>query len=109
MSPDIIVACITAGFAFVTAVVVALIRRRYEVEDDILSGVEATKEQVQNSHKTNLRDDLDSMHETSRHILRLVEDLYEQILLERRERMALSERLDDHANGCPIKWGREDS
>lgn len=104
MSPEISVAAITASCAFIGAIVVALIQRNATIADDI----RATKEQVQNSHETNLRDDLDAMHETIRVVLRSVEGLHEEIRTERTERIAVSnrllsatDRLDEHITDHP--------
>lgn len=82
----------------VIGILVEVIRRKV---NEAASHASEAKEQVKNSHTTNLRDDLDKMHEDIKNVLELsranadaVRDLGKDMRVEREERMALSHRLD---------------
>lgn len=90
IEPEILVALITAGFAAVAAVGVELLRRHRDTAADIA----ATREQVQNSHKTNLRDDIDNLHDDVREVLTQLTEARADLRVEREERLALSKRLN---------------
>lgn len=96
METEIIVALITAGFALITALSVAMIQRHRTIEQ----GVQDVREQVKNSHATNLRDDLDKINRTVELTLRSVEGIHEQLHLERRERLLIADRLQSHIGDC---------
>jgi len=55
--------------------------------------IHAVREQVQNSHGTNLRDDLDQVLYGIGHITEQIADIRTDLAWERRERMDLAERL----------------
>ncbi len=95
MTPEIYAAGITALGAMFAAVSVVVIQKLTIGRD-----IRETKEQVKNSHGTNLRMDLDSMHESIRTTLRAIEGLRSDIGQERDERLALSNRLDQHVKNC---------
>lgn len=97
----------TLGIALVssvTAIIVALISHF-----PLRRGVKAaqqdaavTREQVQNSHKTNLRDDIDIVMDKISEVLTVqrstsndVRQLREDLAIERRERLAVADRVDD--------------
>lgn len=106
MEPGVQVALVTAGGAVAVAAVgvLAEFMRR---QNATLSEV---RDQVSNTHDTNLRDDLDSlMHRIDRVIDgqerhgealdrhgRELSHVREEIAHERRERLSVEERLDDH-------------
>jgi hypothetical protein len=85
----VIIALITAGFAAIAAIGVALINKH----DLMAKDIKTTKEQVQNSHSTNLRDDLDGLHADVRLVLRAIEGLRDEVHDERRERIKADEAL----------------
>lgn len=93
---EVIVALITAGLAAVAAVGVELLRRNREAAADIA----ATREQVQNSHTTNLRDDIDSLHDDVRTILSELSAARTDLRVEREERLALARRLETHTHAA---------
>lgn len=90
-------ALFVAAIAALAGILIELIRRHKMVAEDIA----ATREQVQNSHSTNLRDDIDQLHDTVRLVLSSTESLRAELAQERRERMAVSNRLDTHLTDCP--------
>jgi hypothetical protein len=92
MSTEVIVALITAGLAAISAMVIQLIQSHEKVSADI----KATRHQVQNSHSTNLRDDIDAIAELGRMTLRSVEALRDELAQERKERIAGDARFDQH-------------
>ncbi|WP_438470800.1 DUF2746 domain-containing protein [Streptomyces asiaticus] len=84
-------------------VIVELLRRQAAALSEVREDVQVAREHVANTHETNLRDDIDSVmqrldrvidgqerHETALSALR------DEIAHERRERLAVAERLDDH-------------
>ncbi|MFF8845490.1 DUF2746 domain-containing protein [Streptomyces sp. NPDC015127] len=106
MEPGVQVALVTAGGTVVVAVIgvfAELLRRQTATLSEV-------RDQVSNTHDTNLRDDLDSvMHRLDRVIDnqtrqnealerhgRDLTSLREEIAHERRERLSVEERLDDH-------------
>ncbi|GAA0967377.1 DUF2746 domain-containing protein [Actinocorallia libanotica] len=79
-----------------TGVIVELLRRQKQTMSEV-------RDQVSNDHDTNLRDDLDRVIESLDRLLdgqhqhgRELRGLREEIAHERRERLAVAERLDDH-------------
>ena len=98
MDPVILVALITT----LGGVIVALIGFWGKVTE-IRDHTKEAKEQVKNSHTTNLRDDMDAIHEDVRAALELLKQhskeiggIREDIRQERDERLVLSKRLDAH-------------
>lgn len=84
-------------------VVVELLRRQAKAISEVAGHALEARDQVANTHSTNLRDDLDAVmfridrvidgqgrHETA------LNNLRDEIAHERRERLAVAERLDDH-------------
>lgn len=92
LAPEIAVA-IVGAFSVVT---VAFVQRSGAMARD----VRETREQVQNSHGTNLRDDLDAMHHTILSVLRSVEGLHEDTRVASQERKAISARMSHHLDDC---------
>ncbi|MFE2104301.1 DUF2746 domain-containing protein [Kitasatospora sp. NPDC059463] len=101
IEPTVQVALVSAGGAITAALVgvlVELVRRQG-------STVAEVRDQVANSHGTNLRDDLDHVIERlglvldgqERHNAELA-SLRGEIAHERTERLAVAERLDSHLN-----------
>ncbi|MFJ1932613.1 DUF2746 domain-containing protein [Kitasatospora sp. NPDC088160] len=99
IEPAVQVALVSAGGAITAAlagVLVELVRRQS-------STVAEVREQVANSHGTNLRDDVDHVIDRldlvldgqQRHSAELA-DLRREIAHERTERLAVAERLDSH-------------
>lgn len=99
MSPDVQVSVVTTG----GMVIVALVGVAIEILRRQSSALEEVRDQVSNTHDTNLRDDLDRVitgldtvldrqadHATEIGILRT------EVRHERLERLSVSERLDDH-------------
>jgi hypothetical protein len=88
------------------------VRRKLNAVSDTVTSAEdharEAKEQVKNSHSTNLRDDMDRMHDDVREALRLIVEhgeslkrhgseiggLRADIRQERQERLHLSQRVD---------------
>lgn len=92
----------TVGVALV-GVLVELVRRQGNALSEVRENVQVARDHVANTHTTNLRDDLDSvLHRIDRVIDaqevhgRELAALRQDIAHERRERLAVAERLDDH-------------
>ncbi|WP_432006296.1 DUF2746 domain-containing protein [Streptomyces parvus] len=96
----------TAGSALGVALVgvlVELVRRQGAALSAVAENTQETRDHVANTHTTNLRDDIDSlMHRLDRVIDaqevhgRELSGLRQDMTHERRERLAVAERLDDH-------------
>jgi len=90
---EILVALITGGLGLVAAISAATIPRIHRQG----RALEVVKEQVVNSHRTNLRDDLDVIRDEMREGFRALADAISNVntdlAWERRERMDLAERL----------------
>lgn len=85
LDPTVQVAVISGAFALLIALISMcgeLVRRSHKT-------LHAVREQVQNSHSTNLRDDIDRIGS-------LVERVLEGQALDRRALLQLEERLDHH-------------
>lgn len=99
MDPNIQAALITAGGTLLVAglgVLAELLRRQGKhlaLQDNDLAHI---RHQVANSHPTNLRDDVDSVLSGLRAVHGDVTGLREDLRVERRERMSLSDRFDDY-------------
>ncbi|QBI99389.1 hypothetical protein SEA_CAELUM_26 [Streptomyces phage Caelum] len=92
----------TLGVALV-GVVVELLRRQAGAINEVREHTQEARDQVANTHSTNLRDDLDAVAYRIDRVLALQERHSEDIAAlrsdishERRERLAVAERLDDH-------------
>ncbi|ATI18965.1 hypothetical protein KGG85_gp25 [Streptomyces phage Tefunt] len=106
LEPSVQVALVTAGGTVCVALVgvmVELLRRQAGALNEVREHAQEARDQVANTHTTNLRDDIDSlMHRLDRVIDaqevhgRELSALREDIAHERRERLAVAERLDDH-------------
>ncbi|XVV02754.1 DUF2746 domain-containing protein [Actinosynnema sp. CA-248983] len=106
MSDPIVVALITSGFGFL-GIVAGLLKRQDKKLSEVKEHTAEARKQVQNSHSTNLRDDLDKviaglgqvLDGQVRHDVAL-NDLRREIGHERAERLAVSERLDRHIDSA---------
>ncbi|AKY03709.1 hypothetical protein AVT26_gp27 [Streptomyces phage Lannister] len=85
--------------------VVEMLRRQHNAIEEVRENAREARDQVANTHSTNLRDDLDDLHEDVREVLRVLQrhteeigGLRDDLRQERRERLAVSDRLDDHIN-----------
>ncbi|WJN62569.1 tail needle protein [Streptomyces phage phiScoe1] len=106
MEPSVQVALVTAGSTVTVAlvgVVVELLRRQANAINEVREHALEARDQVANTHSTNLRDDLDAVAHRIDRVLALQEQhgtdiaaLRSDIAHERRERLAVAERLDDH-------------
>lgn len=92
----------TVGVALI-GVLVELVRRQGNALSEVAENVQVARDHVANTHKTNLRDDLDAVAHRIDRVLSLQEQhgeeiaaLRQDIAHERRERLAVAERLDDH-------------
>jgi hypothetical protein len=103
VDPSVQTAIVTGVFGLLALVVGELLRRNHKALGEVREHAMAARDQVQNTHKTNLRDDMDRMHEDVRQVLEVVRShgyelghLRRDLQQERVERSALSERLDGH-------------
>ncbi|MET9861952.1 DUF2746 domain-containing protein [Streptomyces smyrnaeus] len=100
------VALITAGGTVVVGligIVAEFMRRQSNALTEVRENTAEARDQVSNTHTTNLRDDMDRMHEDVREVLSVlsqhgteIREIRSEIRQERRERLSVSERLDDH-------------
>ncbi|WP_432078668.1 DUF2746 domain-containing protein [Streptomyces sp. YPW6] len=113
LEPTVQVAVVTAGgTVLVTLIGIAaeFLRRQTRAINEVREHTQEARDQVANTHSTNLRDDLDSVmfridrvlagqkrHDTAlRQQGAEIAGLRSDIAHERRERLAVAERLDDH-------------
>lgn len=106
LDPDVQVALITAGGVLGTAylgLVGERLRRQTVALAEVREHSQETRDQVSNSHSTNLRDDLDRVINGLDRVLdgqerheEALAALREEMAHERRERLALATRVDDH-------------
>lgn len=106
MDTSVQVSLITAGSTIGVALVgvlIELVRRQSNALSDVAENVQVARDHVANTHSTNLRDDLDAVAYRIDRVLALQERHGEEIAAlrsdiahERRERLAVAERLDDH-------------
>lgn len=89
---------------------VELLRRQHNAINEVRENAQEARDQVSNTHSTNLRDDLDRVIDGLEAVLagqarhddalnrhgRDIAGLREDVSHERRERLAVAERLDDH-------------
>ncbi|QPB09625.1 hypothetical protein CPT_Spernnie_021 [Streptomyces phage Spernnie] len=106
MDPSVQVAVVTTGGTVCVALVGVLIemmRRQANAMSEVRENVQVARDHVANTHSTNLRDDLDAVmfridrviDGQERHSEELTA-LRNEINHERRERLTVAERLDDH-------------
>jgi hypothetical protein len=106
MEPSVQVALVTTGGTVCVAVVGVLIemmRRQANAMVEVRENVQVARDHVANTHSTNLRDDLDAVMFRIDRVIdgqerhnRDLTALREEIGHERRERLSVAERLDDH-------------
>lgn len=92
MDPTAQAALFTAG----GTVTVALIGILAELLRRQAGAIAEVRNQVSNDHSTNLREDVDALHEDVREVLTAVRELREDLSFERAERRDVSKRLDHH-------------
>lgn len=106
LDPSVQVSLVTAGGTVAVAlvgVVIELLRRQANAINEVREHAAEARDQVANTHSTNLRDDLDAVAHRLDRVLAGQEQhtqdiaaLRADIAHERRERLAVAERLDDH-------------
>ncbi|WP_406192327.1 DUF2746 domain-containing protein [Streptomyces griseus] len=106
LDPTVQVALVTAGGALGVALVgvlVELVRRQGNALSAVAENVQEARDHVANTHSTNLRDDIDSVMYRLDRVMdaqeshgRELTGLRQDMSHERRERLAVAERLDDH-------------
>lgn len=111
LDPSVQVALVTAGGTLGVAligVLVELARRQSNALSAVAEDVSVARDHVANTHSTNLRDDIDSLMHRIDQVIdaqethgRELTALREDIAHERRERLAVAERLDDHMAANP--------
>ena len=116
LDPTVQVALATGGFALLTTVVrilAEMLRRQGRAIGQVREDTAASRDQVENNHESNLRDDVDKvlarlalvLDGQERHGVLLnnhaadIAGLREEIRLERRERLSVEDRLDTHLAG----------
>jgi methylthioribose-1-phosphate isomerase len=106
LDPNVQVALVSAGGVVTAAfmgVLVELVRRQGTALAEVREHAQEAREQVSNTHSTNLRDDLDRVISGLDRVLegqaehsRDIRELRSELSHERSERLAVSERLDTH-------------
>lgn len=106
LDPTVQVALVTAGGTVVVTVLgifAELFRRQHVALNKVGEDVQVAREHVANTHDTNLRDDIDRLMDGLDQVIKNQERhgrelglLREDIAHERRERLAVASRLDDH-------------
>ena len=116
LDPTVQVALVTVAGTVLVALlglVAEALRRHSKSLNEVKENTREAKEQVKNSHKTNLRDDLDQVvlllnralenqarhDESLRDLAHDVNGLRTEIRHERDERLEVSRRLDTHMTG----------
>lgn len=94
------VALVTGILSIIGIAVAEVLRRQHKAIGAVKANSDIVREQTQNSHKTNLRDDIDR-------VLHGIDTLTEQMNVirldtawERRERMDLAARFERHLIDC---------
>lgn len=102
LDPTVQVAAVTGAFGLLTLLLEGL-RRQNKKLGKVAEHSEAARHQVQNSHTTNLRDDVDRVLDRLDEVLagqtrhdKAIDGLRRDLGHEREERLAVSERLDHH-------------
>lgn len=96
---DVWIALITGlGLILAAAVggIMDQVRRNRASLTSLAESAHATREQVQNSHSTNLRDDIDGIHSDVRLILASLERLNVELAAERAARIKGDDALAEH-------------
>jgi len=100
LNSGVAVAFISGVLAIIGGAVAEFMRRNHNALKEVRATSEAAREQVQNSHSTNLRDDLDEVIQGVRTLLdgqrvhtEQITNLGVDLAWERRERMDLARRL----------------
>jgi predicted nucleic acid-binding Zn-ribbon protein len=106
LEPNVQVALVTAGGTVLVTLLgigAEFMRRQAKAISEVAGHALEARDQVANTHSTNLRDDLDAVAYRIDRVLALQEAhsadiaaLRSDIAHERRERLAVAERLDDH-------------
>ncbi|MFI5863571.1 DUF2746 domain-containing protein [Streptomyces sp. NPDC051546] len=106
LEPSVQVALVTAGSTVGVAllgIAAEFMRRQAKAINAVAEHAQEARDQVANTHTTNLRDDLDAVAYAIDRVLALqarhsddIAALRTDISHERRERLAVAERLDDH-------------
>jgi L-serine deaminase len=106
LDPSVQVAIVSAGgmvTAALVGVLVELVRRQGTALAEVREHAQEAREQVSNTHSTNLRDDLDRVISGLDQVLagqaehsRDIRELRAELSHERAERLAVAERLDTH-------------
>lgn len=98
----------TAGVALV-GLAAEFMRRQAKAIRGVAEHAQEARDQVSNDHSTNLRDDLDAVASQIDRVLALqarhsedIAALRTDITHERRERLAVAERLDDHMTASAV-------
>jgi hypothetical protein len=110
LDSNVQVALVSAGgmvTAALVGVLVELVRRQGTALNEVREHAQEAREQVSNTHTTNLRDDLDRVIEGLDRVLvgqaehkRDMRELRAELAHERSERLAVSERLDTHISAA---------
>ncbi|NWF28256.1 DUF2746 domain-containing protein [Streptomyces sp. PKU-EA00015] len=106
LDPNVQVALVSAGGVVTAAfmgVLVELVRRQGTALAEVREHAQEARDQVSNTHTTNLRDDLDQVISGLDQVLegqaehsRDIRELRTELSHERSERLAVAERLDTH-------------
>ncbi|WP_217129365.1 DUF2746 domain-containing protein [Streptomyces sp. AC558_RSS880] len=111
--PSVQVAMISTGgvvTAALVGVLVELVRRQGTALNEVREHTQEARDQVSNTHSTNLRDDLDRVISGLDLVLagqaehsRDIRELRAELSHERVERLAVSERLDTHITSAVLR------
>lgn len=100
LESPVVVAFVTGLLAIIGTAVAEVLRRQHKAIGALKENSDIVREQTQNSHKTNLRDDIDR-------VIHGIDMLTEQMNVirldtawERRERMDLAARFERHMADC---------
>ncbi|WP_394615873.1 hypothetical protein JNUCC0626_40085 [Lentzea sp. JNUCC 0626] len=114
MSDPVMIALISSGFGFL-GIVAGLLKRQDKKLNEVKEHTAEARKQVQNTHTTNLRDDVDRVIERLDAVLagqtrhdeafrehgQEITALRRDLSHERAERLAVAERLDRHIDIAP--------
>jgi hypothetical protein len=111
MEPTVQVALVSTGGTILVTLIgvcVEFMRRQHKALTEVRDNTQEARDQVANSHSTNLRDDMDRLHDDVREVLDVLRQhgseiggLRADLRQERVERLAVSERLDNHLVSGP--------
>ncbi|EFL15317.1 DUF2746 domain-containing protein [Streptomyces sp. C] len=112
LDPNVQVALVSAGGVVSAAfmgVVIELVRRQGAALAEVREHTQEARDQVSNTHTTNLRDDLDRVISGLDRVLegqaehsRDIRELRAELSHERVERLAVAERLDSHISSVSV-------